>query len=263
AQSDPEIEPTGQEPETSAPDSDAGTPADEPDSQQSTDGGHTSPEAVTQDGEKSSPYGDQGTESDKKAPESENGETVQHLDPSDRRSDPTREEDEPGKELTPQDENTTEVEEPSRFAGRVTILVDSDGKPIPERRHTETDDPNRGELRHPEDDRFSRDYQARAPERRSRRRDFLREFVTRADDTRDAADAVSKPAQRGLERVQPTGQSSGARPGPDQAGPREQPVKAGSALIGGVGMAIVLTEAIRYGIRSAKGMMEREHAGNR
>ena len=262
AQSDPEIEPTGQKPETSAPDSDAGSPTDEPDSQRNTDDAHTSPEGVTQDEQKSSPYGDQGIERDKTTTESESGETGQHLDPSDRRSDPTREEEEPGKELTPQDENTTEVEEPSRFAGRVTILVDSDGKPIPERRHTETDDPNRGEPRHPEDDPVDRN--PLNPEKRSRRRELLKEAIQESGDIIKATDKAVNAASDMLDfKPPPTGEPCTARDAGPYIEPTSQPpVKAGTAAYGILGAAILLTQVGRLSAGIAREIRGRDRASN-
>ncbi|WP_165967051.1 hypothetical protein, partial [Actinomadura sp. 7K507] len=165
-------------------------------------------------------------------------------------------------ELAPREANMTEVEEPGRFQGRIRMEFESDGRLIPPSRDTGNDTPGHGEPRHPDDDPASRDYRASDPERRSRGREFMREFVTKSDDTKTSADKFAEPAQKKFERVEPTGQHSGARSNNDYIRPLDQPVKTGDAMVGGVALAIVFTEAFRYGARNLRKVRGSEHDSN-
>ncbi|SNS44646.1 hypothetical protein SAMN05443665_100482 [Actinomadura meyerae] len=120
----------------------------------------------------------------------------------------------------------------------------------------------RGELREPDDDPASRDYQESDPDNPSPGRDSLRRFLNTASDAKDAASTYSETAQKNLERVQPTGQLSGARADKEHIGPPDQSVKVGDAVVGAVGATIVVTEVVRSIINLARQTRRREHADN-
>ncbi|MEV4675541.1 MULTISPECIES: hypothetical protein [Actinomadura] len=123
-------------------------------------------------------------------------------------------------------------------------------------------DAGRGELRDPDDDPASRDYQESDPDNPSPSRERLRKFLNTASDAKDATNTYSETAQKNLERVQPTGQLSGARANNDQIRSPDQSAKAGDAVIGAVGAAIVVTEVVRSIINLARQARRREHADN-
>ncbi|MFI8546327.1 hypothetical protein [Spirillospora sp. NPDC077959] len=209
-------------------------------------------------------HGDQDDDRDRKAEEPESSEPADQNNPPDRDTGQSGETEEPGRELAPNEANTTEIEEePRRFQGHITIPVDSDGRPIPPSRDNGNDTPDHDEPRRPEDDPASRDLAESDPERRSRSRDFYRSFLAKADDTRSAADKFAEPAQNKLERVQPTGQLAGARNNYDQIKPVDQQIKSGNALVGAVGAVIVLSEAGRFGIKMMRKVRGSEDARNR
>lgn len=123
-------------------------------------------------------------------------------------------------------------------------------------------DAGRGELRDPDDDPASRDYQESDPDNPSPSRERLRKFLNTASDAKDATNTYSETAQKNLERVQPTGQLSGARANNDQIRSPDQSAKAGDAVVGAVGAAIVVTEVVRSIINLARQARRREHADN-
>ncbi|MEV0662980.1 hypothetical protein ACIBI3_25250 [Actinomadura luteofluorescens] len=204
--------------------------------------------------------GEQGDGHGKTAKGTESIESTDETDPPDREAEKPAERGESGTELTPHEDESTDIE-PSRFAGRVTITLDRDGRPIPpDRPDADTETPGRGELRRPEDDRASRDYQERKPDKLSRLRGELKKFVDRSDNTKDSVEKFSAPAQNKLERVKPTGQSCGARLNTDHIKAPDEKIKAGDTVLGAVGTVIVLTEIIRFGINIARNSRRREHA---
>ncbi|WP_329088712.1 hypothetical protein OG979_33015 [Actinomadura citrea] len=205
-------------------------------------------------------FGEQPDGHGRNAEDPESVEHTDNTDPPDRQAEQPGEREESGTELEPHQEESTDLE-PSRFAGQVTITLDRDGRPIPpDRPDADTEIPGHGELRRPEDDRASRDYQERKPDRISRLRGELKKFIDRSDDTREFVDKFSAPAQKTLERVKPTGQSCGARLNTDHIKAPDEKIKAGDTVLGAVGTVIVMTEIIRFGINIARNSRRREHA---
>ncbi|MFB4311282.1 hypothetical protein [Actinomadura sp. GTD37] len=123
-------------------------------------------------------------------------------------------------------------------------------------------DAGRGEPRDPDDDPASRDYQESDPDSPSPGRDSLRRFLNTASDAKDATNTYSETAQKNLERVQPTGQLSSARPENDQMRSSDQSANVGDAVVGAVGAAIVVTEVVRSIVNLARQARGREHADN-
>ncbi|MEU8804809.1 hypothetical protein [Spirillospora sp. NPDC048819] len=235
----------------------------EPGNRHTPDNAAASPQEADQAPGEPELHGDQDDDRDRKAEKPESSEPADQNNPPDRDTDQSGETEEPGRELAPHEASSTEVEvEPRRFQGHVTIPVDSDGRPIPSSRDTGNDTPDHGEPRRPEDDPASRDYQESDPDNPSRGREGLRRFLNKANDAKDATNKYSEPAQQNLERVQPTGQLSGARPNTDQVGPLHQSGKVGDATLGAVSTVIVLTQIARHGINLARQTRRREHADN-
>ncbi|MCQ0010577.1 hypothetical protein [Actinomadura madurae] len=184
-------------------------------------------------------------------------------DPVEENTKPDRETEEPGRELSTHEEKPPETE-PNPYRARITLRRDSDGNFIQERRFDDEDDtPGRAEPRNPEDDPEFRDYQESDLESRSRIRDFMREFTSRAEDIRDSVDKTSEPAQKNFEEVRPTGQLCGSRPAEDQMKPPDNTVKGGSLVLAAAGGFIIVTEVGRVGLRTVQHMRGRENAGNR
>ncbi|MGP4028374.1 hypothetical protein [Actinomadura sp. 3N407] len=254
---------SAEQPATPGNDTGTGAQDGEPGDRHTTDNAPASPQEADQAPETPELHGDQDDDHDRKAEEPESSEPADQNNPPDRDTDQSGEAEEPGRELAPHEASTTEVEEePRRFQGRVTIPVDGEGRPIPSSRDTENDTPDHGEPRRPEDDPASRDYQESDPDNPSRGREGLRRFLNKANDAKDATNKYSEPAQQNLERVQPTGQLSGARPNTDQVGPLHQSAKVGDAALGAVSTIIVLTQIARHGINLARQTRRRDHADN-
>ncbi|MEO3830373.1 hypothetical protein [Actinomadura sp. B10D3] len=200
---------------------------------------------------------------DKKTEETDLPEPFTGNDPPDRDPTQTGETEELGRELSSHEENLPEPE-PNPYRARITLRRDSDGNFIQESRFdVEDDTPDRAEPRDPEDDPALRDYRESDPESRSRTRDFMREFTSRADDIRDTADKTSEPAQKNFEEVRPTGQLCGSRPAGDQMKPPDNTVKGGSLVLAAAGTLIIVTEVGRVGLRAIQHMRGRENAGDR
>ncbi|WP_141584436.1 hypothetical protein [Actinomadura sp. WMMA1423] len=194
-----------------------------------------------------------------------NAEGPDPIESSDETSSPDREDEqsgeseESGTELAPHEEESTDIE-PSRFAGSVKITLDRDGRPLPpERPGTDTETPGRGELRRPEDDRASRDYQEQDPDNPSRLRGELKRFFDKSGDTKNFVDKFSEPAQKTLERAKPTGQLCAARPNTDHIKASDQSVKYGDTVLGAVGTVIVFAEIVRLGANLARRTRRSEH----
>ncbi|XRQ02695.1 hypothetical protein ACN3XK_39570 [Actinomadura welshii] len=235
----------------------------EPGDRHTTDNAQASPEKADQDSGTPEVRGDLDGDRDKKAEEPESSEPADQINPPDRDTGQSGEAEEPGRELAPHEASTTDVEEePGRFQGRVTIPVDSDRRPIPSSRDTGNDTADRGDLRRPEDDPADRRYNEPDPERRSRRIDLYRGVFDRPNDAKKAVDEYARPAEKGLERIQPTGQICGARSNYDHIQSADQPTKTGNAAIGVISMAIISTEAVRYGVRLARRLRGRSYASN-
>ncbi|WP_165970671.1 hypothetical protein, partial [Actinomadura sp. 6K520] len=279
-QSRPGDDPIGQNAEATEPASGTGSHADAP-GEPSSDNSPPSSEETVQTSKSQETPGNQGGDHDKKAGDAssepsphETNETDQEgktnpilLDVRsdgqgkvrlERRYQPENDSD---TERAPRVTNVTEVEEPSPFQGRTGIAFDSDGRPAPPSRNQGNDTAGRGEPRNPGDDPASRDYR-RSPENQSRRLDLYRSIFDKPDDASKALDEYAKPAQKGLERIEPTGQASGARTKGDQVGPADQPLKTGNAVLGVVGIAIIGTEAARHGIGLLRRLRGTQHADN-
>ncbi|MBB6395963.1 hypothetical protein BKA00_002877 [Actinomadura coerulea] len=253
-------ETTDQGTEPPEPKADDGTTGDETDNPKPVDETTPPPDGT---GENVAPPEAPGEQSDghgRNAEDPQSIEPTDETDPPDNEAELSGERDGSGTELAPHQEESTDVE-PSRFSGRVTITLDRDGRPLPpEHPDADTETPGRGELRRPEDDRASRDYQERKPDKLSRLRGELKKFVDRSDDTKEFVDKFSAPAQKTLERVKPTGQSCGARLNTDHIKAPDEKIKAGDTVLGAVGTVIILTEIVRFGINIARNSRRREHA---
>ncbi|TDB93818.1 hypothetical protein E1266_18890 [Actinomadura sp. 7K534] len=277
---EPGDNPTGQNTEATEPVPDTGSHADDP-GEPSSDNSPPPPGETVQAPESQETPGNQDGDHDKKAGDAgsepsphETNETDQEgktnpilLDVRsdsrgkvilERRYQPENDSD---TERAPREANITEAEEPSPFQGRTGIAFDSDGRPAPPSRDQGNDTAGRGEPRNPQDDPASRDYR-RNPENQSRRLDLYRSIFDKPDDASKALDEYAKPAQKGLERIEPKGQTSGARTKGDQIGPADQPLKTGNAALGVVGIAIIGTEATRHGIRFLRRLRGTQHADN-
>ena len=205
-------------------------------------------------------FGEQPDGHGRNAEDPESVEHTDNTDPPDRQAEQPGEREESGTELEPHQEESTDLE-PSRFAGQVTITLDRDGRPIPpDRPDADTETPGHGELRRPEDDRASRDYQERDPDNPTPGKDTLRKFLLESDNAKDSAKTFTEPALKNFERVKPTGQSCAARPNTDHIKAPDQSIKSGDVLLGAVGTAIVLGEVIRLGINLTRRTRRREHA---
>ncbi|MGW2308384.1 hypothetical protein [Actinomadura luteofluorescens] len=123
-------------------------------------------------------------------------------------------------------------------------------------------EPGRGELRDPEDDPAGRDYNRTSPERRSREIDFYKGIFNRPKDAKDAMDEYGKPAQKELNKVQPTGQHTESNSKNEQYKSPDQQVQSGNAVLGLIGGVIVLTETGRRTASLARRVIRREHASN-
>ncbi|TMQ98964.1 hypothetical protein ETD83_18780 [Actinomadura soli] len=121
----------------------------------------------------------------------------------------------------------------------------------------------RGELRDPSDDPADRDLRESDPERPSRGREGLRRFLNTAEDAKESLNKFSEPAEKNLERVEPTGQHSEARPDNDHISAPNHAAKAGDVTIGAVSTAIVLTEIVRHGVSYMRGHLRNRHENNR
>lgn len=122
-------------------------------------------------------------------------------------------------------------------------------------------EPGRGELRNPEDDRASRNYQEGRPDRLSRARGELKKFLNNSQDAQDSVKTFAEPTLKNFEKVKPTGQHSGASPNADRIKAPDQTIKSGDAFIGFIGTAIILTETVRFGIKLVR--QRRENADHR
>ncbi|MEU9871268.1 hypothetical protein AB0C87_25890 [Actinomadura sp. NPDC048021] len=237
-----------------------GTTGDETDNPKPADETALPPEGTGENVTPPEASGDQSDGHGRTAEGPEPTEATDESNPPDREAEQAGEREESGTELTPHEEESTGIET-SRFAGQVTITLDRDGRPIPpDRPDADTETSGRGELRRPEDDRASRDYQERKPDKLSRLRGELKKFVDKSDDTKEFVEKFSAPAQKKLERVKPTGQLCGARLNTDHIKAPDEKVKAGDTVLGAVGTAIVVTEIIRFGINIARNSRRREHA---
>ncbi|GAA4241799.1 hypothetical protein GCM10022254_72120 [Actinomadura meridiana] len=123
-------------------------------------------------------------------------------------------------------------------------------------------EPKRGELRDPNDDPMARDLRDRDPEKRTRRSETLDRLTKNVGNMHKVLDEFSKPIDKGMKRVEPTGQHSGSRPDHGSNVPTDQSVKAGDATIGGLGFAIVAVTAIRQGVNFVQGFLRRRHEDN-
>jgi hypothetical protein len=224
-------------------------------------------EAANHEQEPLEQQGEQGTERGRKAAEDSREQDANETNETnpqanDSSSSGPNESEESGRELAPHDEHPVETR-PGRFSGRMSISVDDDGRPLPERHPgAESETPGRGELRDPADDRTSRDYQEPNPEKRSRSREFLRGFVTKADNIQDAADKFTEPAQKKLERVHPTGQLSGERVNNDHIKAPDQSISIATTALGAVSTVIVLTQLGRQGFKLIQRIRDGENARN-
>ncbi|RKS69077.1 hypothetical protein BZB76_6216 [Actinomadura pelletieri DSM 43383] len=163
-----------------------------------------------------------------------------------------------GKELAPHGEKSTEIE-PSRYKERITIPVDSDGKPIPSSRHeVHTDTPGRGELRRPEDDPADRDPRERDPERPRSPRDLRREMMEAGPTFKKDVNETAKPALEQFDARPPKSQPCIGRNISDHINSVEQPLKAGDALVGIIGSVILGTELVRLGFGLRKRSRNKE-----
>ena len=256
----PETEPSGREPETSERPSEGEGRNNEPGERSTTDNAASPSEETDQGQGVSEPHGG----NDRNGRKAEQQEVADNGDGNSTPGRDSSETDDVGRhggEQAPQDRQTTEVEEPRRFQGRITIHVDRDGKPLPLSRDAALDIPDRGEPRRPEDDPASRDYRSN-PDNPSRGRDSLRRFLNKASDAKDATNKFSEPAEHNLGRIKPTGELCGARPTNDEFKPTNKDIKAGDALIGAVGTAIVLTQVVRHGIKLVQQTRRTENADN-
>ncbi|MGI5208714.1 hypothetical protein ACQEU6_45000 [Spirillospora sp. CA-108201] len=222
---------------------------------ETTDQGTEPPEPKTDDGT--------GEQSDAHGRNAEGPESIESTDettPPDREAEQSGEREESDTELAPHEEESTDIE-PSRFAGQVTITLDRDGRPVPpDHPDADTETPGRGELRRPEDDRASRDYQERDPDNPTPGKDILRKFLLKAENAKDSGKTFTEPALKNFDRVKPTGQSCAAHPNTDHIKAPDQSIKSGDVLLGAVGTAIVLGEVVRLGLNLARRTRRREHA---
>jgi hypothetical protein len=120
----------------------------------------------------------------------------------------------------------------------------------------------RGELRDPEDDPERRDYQARNPDRPSKRLDLAREAFAEIDNIKDSIDKLTDPSQKHLEQVQPTGQTCGARPNFDHIKSGDSPLQIGNAAIGIFTTGVLVVEAGRRGVGLVRDLLGRDHDRN-
>ncbi len=120
----------------------------------------------------------------------------------------------------------------------------------------------RGELRDPEDDPESRDYQDGDPDKPSRRLDLAREAFAKADDIKDSIEKLTDPAQKHLERVQPTGQTCGTRPNFDHIKAGDSQLQIGNAAIGIFTTGVLMVETGRMGVRLVRNLLGRNHDRN-
>jgi hypothetical protein len=168
-----------------------------------------------------------------------------------------------GRELAPHETEPVETE-PGRFNGHIRMTVDNDGRPLPERHPgAGSDTPGRGELRDPEDDPEHRDYRDSGPEKPSKRLDLAREAFAEADNIKDSIDKLTDPAQKHLERVQPTGQTCGARPSHDHIRAEDSQLQIGNAAIGIFTAAVLAMEAGRAGVEMIRKLIRRNNDRNR
>ncbi|NDU75076.1 hypothetical protein GWI34_20955 [Actinomadura sp. DSM 109109] len=242
-------------PEPQAKDGTSGNETDEP---QPTGASTPPPEGSGENVTPPEALGEQTSAHGRNAEDPQSIQPTDESNPPDHEAEPSGARERSGTELTPRQEEPTDVE-PSRFAGQVTITLGRDGRPLPaDRPGTDDEAAGRGELRRPEDDRASRDYQERDPDNPTPGKDTLRNFLLKADDAKDSAEKFTEPALKNFERVKPAGQST-ARPNTDHIKAPDQNVKSGDVLLGAVGTVVVLAEAIRLGINLAR-RTRREHA---
>ncbi|WP_207943780.1 hypothetical protein, partial [Actinomadura sp. KC345] len=156
-QTKPGDEPTGQDTEATKPAPDTATRADEHGDQPGTENAPSSPEEPDRNQETRESLGQHDSDHGKKAEEPETTEPGDENNAPDRNSPQSGEAEEPGRELAPQETNTTEIEEPRRFHGRAKAFRDSDGKVVLADRDSGDFTLGRGELRRPEDDPADRD----------------------------------------------------------------------------------------------------------
>ncbi|XRQ02701.1 hypothetical protein ACN3XK_39600 [Actinomadura welshii] len=188
----------------------------------------------------------------KKAEELETTEPGSENNTPDRTPHQSGESEEPGTELAPQEANTTEVEEPRRFDGRIRIAFDSDRRPIPASRDNGNDTADRGELQRPEDDPADRNPLEPDPERPRSPRDLRREMMRAGPDFRKDINETAKPALAQFDSQPPKTQPCVARNVSSHIESFTPPVKAGDAVVGVVGGIIVATELLRIGIGAIK-----------
>ncbi|WP_339153953.1 hypothetical protein [Actinomadura luteofluorescens] len=122
-------------------------------------------------------------------------------------------------------------------------------------------EPGRDELRDPEDDRASRDYQEGKPDKLSRARGELKKFLNDSQNAQNSVKTFAEPTIKAFEKVKPTGQQTRTSPNTDRMKTPDKAIKSGDAFIGFIGTAIVLTETVRFGIRLAR--QRRENADHR
>ncbi|GAA1797853.1 hypothetical protein [Actinomadura chokoriensis] len=223
-------------------------------------------------GEQDGDHGKKGPEDDSKQNPSQTNRTnpeVPNLPdgstPPDRNAPQSTENKNPGREVAPQQEAPVETE-PSRFSGKVTIAVDSDGRPVPpdqEPVESEVGTRGRGEFGSPEDDPVDRDPREEDSERPSRRREVYRGIVDKPSDAKKSMDTFAEPAQRGVERVPPTGQHTGSRGNIDQFRAPDHAVKAGDAALGVAGVVIVAYETTRRSVNWIRQKLGRDRGDNR
>ncbi|GAA4390803.1 hypothetical protein GCM10023088_67170 [Actinomadura verrucosospora] len=256
----PETPDQGTEPPE--PKTDDGTTGDEKDNPKPADETALPPEGTGENVTPPEASDDQSDGHGRTAEGPEPTEATDEINPPDREAEQSGEREESGTELAPHEEESTDLE-PSRFAGRVTITLDREGRPVPpDHPDAESETPGRGELRRPEDDRASRDYQEENPDNRSRKRDLTRTMFTKADDVKDSADKLVEPGQKHLERVKPTGQICAARTNPDHIKSVDAKIQGGDITIGIVGTVVLAIEVGRQSVKVARRISRRENARN-
>jgi hypothetical protein len=192
-------------------------------------------------------------------------EPVRVSTPPDRETPQSGENRDPGGELAPQRENPVEAE-PGRFSGKMTITIDSDGRPIlPDREPTEPEvgTRGRGEFGSPENDPADRDPRKEDSERLSRRREFRRGIFDQPGDVKKSVDTLADPIRSSFDRVPPTGQHSGVHNNADQFKSPHHPLQAGNTILAAAGAAIIMLEGTRRGTKVARQLMRRNHDNNR
>jgi hypothetical protein len=146
------------------------------------------------------------------------------------------------------------------------MIVDSDSRPVlPDRNPvgTEVGTRGRGEFGSPENDPADRDPRKEDSERPSRRREVYRGIVDKPADAQKAIDTFAEPAQRGIERVLPTGQHTGSRGSIDQFKSPDHAAKVGGATLGAASIVILALEATHRSMNWVQQRIRRGHGDNR